>query len=245
MSARGATVTATDVALLRYLAQEGSIVAACRRAGISRDRATYRLARLETAFGGPAVTSQKGGRDHGRSRLTALGDRIVRQGFDAVELLGARPVGPVSWSNLLRGVYHLGPPPTVTVGSRVAFRVAFRGVDGERVAFLLDPESVLIARRRFVSSARNVLAGSVESVHRGPTGSSGWSVGLRVGSVRLRAAVTEEPLRELGIRRGARLWLYIKATALRRVSDRPVRGPARSGTDPRRRRPRREVNPVS
>jgi len=210
------TVTDTDVALLRSLERERSVVAASRSVGISRDRATYRIARLGQAFGGPVVTSVRGGRAHGGTRLTTLGDRIVRQGFDSVELLDSRPVAPPSRSNLLRGVYHASPAPEVTLGNRLHLRVAFPAEEGEAVALLLDPESILVARGKFPSSARNVLPATIEAVHRGE-GSRGSTLRVRVGSLRLRVAVTDEPVRQLHLTPGARVWLYVKATALRRV----------------------------
>ncbi len=216
MTARPATVTATDVALLRYLAQEGSIVAASRRAGISRDRANYRLARLASAFGGPTVVSVRGGLGHGRTRLTPLGDRIVRQGFDAVELLESRPVAPIAASNLLHGAYRTGPPPTVAVGGGVEFRVTFRAEEGERVGVLVDPEAILLARQRFVSSARNVFPAAIQTVRRNGRAASSM-VTVRVGPVRLRVAVTDETIRELRLRAGGRTWVYLKATSLRRA----------------------------
>ncbi|HLY77581.1 MAG TPA: TOBE domain-containing protein [Thermoplasmata archaeon] len=216
MTERPRVVTDTDVALLRTVAGERSVVAASRRVGISRDRATYRLARLERAFGGPVVVSVRGGRGHGATQLTALGDRIVRRGFDSVELLEARPVAPPSRSNLLDGVYHRGPAPMVTVGKDVQLRVAFPGEEGERVSVLLDPESILLARGKFPSSARNLLPATVEEVrHR--AGSLGWTLVVRTGPVRLRVAITEEPVHQLRLVRGARVWLYVKATAVRRV----------------------------
>jgi molybdate transport repressor ModE-like protein/molybdopterin-binding protein len=222
-------VTDTDVALLRTLAREPSVVAASRQVGISRDRANYRLARLEKAFGGPVVESVRGGRGHGTTRLTPLGDRIVRQGFDSVELLDARPVAPPSRSNLLRGVYHLAPVPEVVLGKGVRLRVAFPAEEGEPVSVLLDPESILVARRKFPSSARNVLPGTVEEVRPGRA-SLGWTLLVRAGPARLRVAVTEEPVRQLGLAPGARVWLYVKATAVRRVgrpSSAPTRGSPR------------------
>ena len=86
------------------LAQERSVVAASRSVGISRDRAIYRLARLDAAFGGPVVAAVRGGRAHGGTRLTALGDRIVRQGFGSVELARrAARSRRLSLSNRLRG----------------------------------------------------------------------------------------------------------------------------------------------
>jgi molybdate transport repressor ModE-like protein/molybdopterin-binding protein len=217
---RPRVVTDTDVALLRTLARTPSVVAASRQVGISRDRANYRLARLEAAFGGPVVESVRGGRGHGTTRLTALGDRIVRQGFDSVELLDARPVAPPSRSNLLRGVYHRAPAPAVTVGNGVRLRVAFPAEEGEPVSVLLDPEAILVARRRFPSSARNVLAATVEEVRPG-RGSLGWTLVVRAGPARLRVAVTEEPVHQLRLQPGAQVWLYVKATALRRVGPSP------------------------
>ena len=88
-------VTSTDVALLRSLAQDRSIAGASRRVGISRDRAVYRVERLERAFGGPVVVGVRGGSGHGGSTLTALGDRIVWGGLDSVELLDAHLLTPL------------------------------------------------------------------------------------------------------------------------------------------------------
>ena len=215
MKRRPPVVTDRDVALLRSLEQERSVVSASRHVGISRDRAVYRLDRLARAFGGPVVTSVRGGRSHGGTRLTVLGDRIVRGGFDSVELLEGRPLAPLPASNLLRGVYHRAPHPEVVVGRDLRLRVAFAAEDGERVSLLLDPEAVLVARQRFASSARNVLSGTVEAVR--PSGPLGRTLVIRTGPVLLRAAVTAEPVHQMGLRPGAKVVLYVKATALRRV----------------------------
>jgi len=215
---RADVVTSTDVALLRSLAEERSLAGASRRVGISRDRAVYRIGRLERAFGGPVVVGMRGGSGHGGSTLTTLGDRIVRRGFDSVELLDAHPLTPLPTSNLLHGVYHRAPAPEVRVGRTLRLRVAFAAADGEPVSVLLDPEAVIVARRRFPSSARNVVRATVEAVHREP-GRLGLTVIARVPGARLRVAVTEEPVRQLGLRAGATVWLYVKATALRRVGE--------------------------
>jgi len=235
-------VTDTDVALLRSLAQAGSVVAASRRVGISRDRATYRIARLEEAFGGPVVASVRGGRGHGTTSLTPLGDRIVRQGFDSVELLDARPVAPPSSSNLLRGVYHRSPSPEVTLPGGLRLRVAFPAEEGDEVTVLLDPEAILVARGRFPTSARNVLRATVETVRRG-TEASGPTVRVRVGALRLRVAITDEPVRQLHLAPGRRVWLYVKATALRHVAGQA--GTRRVGARSVNRRGTRGPNPVA
>ncbi len=213
MTARAPVVTDTDVALLRSLARERSVVAASRAVGISRDTAVYRLARLERAFGGPVVAAERGGRGHGGTSLTPLGDRILRDGFDAVELLDARPVTPLAPSNHWVGVYRTGPPATVEVGPGLRLRVPFVADDGATVAVHLDPESVLVARDRFPSSARNVLAGTVVAVTDGP---GSVTLVVDVGGARVRASVTEETVAQMRLRPGARVWLYVKATALRR-----------------------------
>ncbi|MCI4343540.1 MAG: TOBE domain-containing protein [Thermoplasmata archaeon] len=228
MSDRASVVTDTDVALLRSLAQERSVVAASRSVGISRDRAIYRLARLERAFGGPVVAAVRGGRAHGGTLLTALGDRIVRQGFDSVELLAGRPVAPLSLSNRLEGVFHRAPGPEVELGPGLRLRVAFAAEEGEPVAVLVDPEAILVARGQFPSSARNVLPGIVAKVERS-RGVAGRTLLIRSGRVTFRVAVTEEPIRQLHLTPGTRVWLYVKATAVRRVSSaRPTRGSLRS-----------------
>ena len=220
---RANLVTSTDVALLRSVAKERSIVAASRRVGISRDRAVYRVERLARAFGGPVVVSARGGAAHGGSTLTPLGDRIVRGGFDSVEMIDAHPMALLSVPNLLHGVYQLGPNPEVRVGRSLRLRVAFAAPDGERVAVLLDPEAVLVARHRFPSSARNILRGTVEAVHR-DRNSLARTLVVRCSGERVRVAVTEEPVRQLGLRPGTAVWLYVKATALRRVGETPRAG---------------------
>ncbi len=213
---RADLVTATDVALLRSLARERSVVAASRRLGMSRDRAVYRIARLARAFGGPVVTARRGGAGHGGTLLTPLGDRIVRGGFGAVELLDARPLAAPAPANLLRGIFHRAPAPEVRVGRSLRLRVAFLAEEGAPVAMLLDPEAIVVARRRFPSSARNVLPGRVASLRRTP-GRPEVTLIVRCAGVRLRVALTEEPVRQLALRPGGRVFLYVKATALRRV----------------------------
>jgi molybdate transport system regulatory protein len=219
--ARANLITSTDIALLRSLAQERSLAAASRRLGISRDRAVYRIERLERAFGGPVVLAVRGGAGHGGSTLTRLGDRIVRGGFDSVELLDAHPLTPLSEPNLLHGVYRSRPTPEVHVEGGLRLRVAFPARDGEPVSVLLDPESVVVGRRRFASSARNVLRATVERIRR-HSRTLGLTLEVRCFGSPIRVAITEEPVRQLDLRPGTTVYLYVKATALRHVGESPT-----------------------
>ena len=229
-AARANLVTSTDIALLRSLAQERSLVAASRRLGISRDRAVYRIERLARAFGGPVVATARGGAGHGGSTLTRLGDRIVRGGFDSVELLDAHPLAPLTSPNVLHGHYASSPAPEVRVGRSLRLRVAFPATPGEPMRLLLDPEAVLVARSRFPTSARNVFRGRVEAVRPEP-GHLGVTLVVHCQGVRLRVAVTGETVRQLRLRVGVPVWLYVKARALRPVGDatHPAPGSTRAG----------------
>jgi len=212
---RGTVVSSTDVALLRALARERSVVSASGRVGLTRDQAVYRLGRLSRAFGGAVVESARGGAGHGGTVLTPLGDRIARGGFTSVELLDTQPASAPPTPNVLRGRYRTGRRPEVEIAEGLRLRVAFQGQDGDDVSVLLDPEAIVVARRRFASSARNVLEGTVEALaRRGPLETM---LVVRLAGVRLRVAVTDEPIRELRLRPGVRVWLYVKATALRPV----------------------------
>ncbi len=215
---RADVVTSGDIELLRAVARGRSVARAARALRMSRDRAVYRLDRLARAFGGPIVVGVRGGAGHGGSALTPLGDRIVRGGFASLELLDARPTVPLSVPNLLRGVYH-GAPPAAEVHVRPSLRlkVTFPAEDGASVALLLDPEAVVVARRRFASSARNVLAATVEAVRPGRRGRE-LTLVVRTAGPRLRVALTEGAVRQLGLAPGVAVWLYVKATALRPVS---------------------------
>jgi molybdate transport system regulatory protein len=223
VTARPRIVTSTDIALLRSVASGRSVVAASRELGISRDRAVYRIKRLSRAFGGPVVEGERGGRSHGRSRLTALGDRVVRQGFEGLELVESRPMTPISRPNLFRGTYHRLPSPQVLVDGGPTLQVTFHAEEGERVSALLDPESIVMARRVFASSARNQVRATVEKVRRA-AGSLARTVTVRIGEWRLDVAVTPESVRSLGLRPNAPVVLYVKATAVRRVSGGGGRG---------------------
>ncbi|MGB6501811.1 MAG: TOBE domain-containing protein, partial [Thermoplasmata archaeon] len=66
----------------------------------------------------------------------------------------------------------------------------------------------------------NVVPATVESVGPG-TGPFGRRLRVRAGRTRLTVALTREPIRTLGLTPGRRVYLYVKATALRRVGRTP------------------------
>ncbi|MCI4344062.1 MAG: TOBE domain-containing protein [Thermoplasmata archaeon] len=215
MTARATPVTEIDLALLRALTTAPTLVAACRRLGISRDRGVYRLARLARMAGGPVVASEHGGRYGGGSHLTVRGRRLLRRGADAFLLSSDGRTGPTE-GGALHGTYHARPEPTVVLGQGLVLHVAFVAHEGEPVVVAVDPEAVLLAPRAFASSARNRFSGQVLALRR--RAASTREVTVAVRGHRFRAAVTNQSVRELRLARGRRVVLYVKATAIRRVA---------------------------
>ncbi|MDE1821501.1 MAG: TOBE domain-containing protein [Euryarchaeota archaeon] len=205
--------TPVDISLLRALEAEGNLVSACQSLGISRDRGTYRLSRLARLAGGPVVTAQRGGRTPGGTRLNSRGRKVLEGGVGPLGPV-AHPGGPGA-VRPLRGTWHARPEPHVDLSPSLSLVVGFRAREGERVGLRVDPESILVAKAEFSTSARNVLHGIVTSLRRGP----GWEtvLGVRVGSTVLSVAVTPSSVHRLRIHPGARLHLYVKATAVRRA----------------------------
>ena len=205
---REAFLTPTDRRLLRALAREPNLVHAARRLGIGRDRAVYRLRRLHRLYGRPIATGHPGGaRRAGATVLTPLGRRLAN---------GISPSPPPRPSQSWVGVYSVGAPPTVTLGAGAALVVAFRAVDRAKVRVAVDPETILVADRRFASSARNVLEVVVGRITRRPGG--GRLLHARWAGRTIRAAVTEESVARLGIAPGRRVVLYLKAVSVRRLA---------------------------
>lgn len=206
------SLTPTDVRLLGALVRTSSVVRAARRLGIGRDRAVYRLRRLARWYGGPVTTARRGGRWGGATHLSPLGRRLLERAT------GVRPGG-----NQWTGRFRPGPPAVVDLGSGCALAVAFHAPDGRTVTVQVDPEAWVLALRPAVLSARNALRAVVEGVRRHADGTA--IVTARWGPHRVRAAVTAESLRRLGIAPGRAVILYAKAVAVRRV---PTLGSPRS-----------------
>jgi molybdate transport system regulatory protein len=212
MTAREFVVTPLDIALLAALDRDGSVVAAARSVGVSRDRAVYRLARLRERAGGPIVRAHHGGSSGGGSGLTAKGRAVLSAGSEAAAWPDpARPPRHQS----LTGIYRSDPEPHLEGPDGFVAEVAFAAQDGERVTVTIDPEAIVVAIGPLRSSARNSWPGVVERI-RGAGGSRRDLV-VRVGRHQLAVAVTERSIRSLGLAPGRRVTLLAKATALRRV----------------------------
>jgi molybdate transport system regulatory protein len=69
--------------LLRSIRQTGSLAEAAERMGLSYRRAWGKIREIETNLGEPLVESRRGGAKGGRSRLTALGERLLEE-FEAL-----------------------------------------------------------------------------------------------------------------------------------------------------------------
>ncbi|MCI4331569.1 MAG: TOBE domain-containing protein [Thermoplasmata archaeon] len=229
MTARPLFLTPLDVSLLRQLGRAASLVEACRQLEITRDRGGYRLRRLARLAGGPVVRARRGGSGHGATQLTSRGARLLERA-SAPLAVDPRPsrARPGERPTFLQGPWHESPQPNIVVGGVQLF-VGFRAVEGETVSVELDPESVILATRRYPTSARNVLAGTVREVrHRGPgTGPVSARVTVGVGGFLVEAAVTDRSVEALRLATGRRVILYVKATALQRRPGRAPRSPTR------------------
>ncbi len=208
-------VTPEDVDLLSGVAREGSLAAAARAVGISRDKAIDRLHRLTVLAAAPVGVAKRGGRGHGGSRLTAAGWTILREGSEARSLPRQPARGATTLGVVFQGRFTPSPVPQVRVGPRLALVVGFRAPPGERVRIAIDPESVLVARRRFPTSARNVLPGRLVRLRPLPGGLVHASIGI--GPLRVFSLVTSSAVRSLGLRAGSKVVVYVKASAIRRV----------------------------
>ena len=167
---RARAVTASDVALLRAVSRERSVVAASRRVGMSRGtghsptvpaRTGVRRPGRDWRSGGTiarlhAVDPIRGSDRSGRLRLgrsVGISPRGCTLPAESVSRrLSGLPLGR-------RGPRGFPAPPTPSLSARKR---------AKRFRSSSTRSRILVARRRFASSARNVLAGRVEAVQVDP-----------------------------------------------------------------------------
>jgi molybdate transport system regulatory protein len=220
-----ATFDGADAALLRAVAEAGSVSGATERLGRSRSRALRRLETLEAAAG-PLVERTRGGAGGGGSRLTDGGRELLAR-FDRLraalagtaaaretvlagevtaadgELASVRTAaGPV------RALFVAGGEPTAaTPGTTVQVSVRADAVT------LNDPAD---APPTGATSARNRFEGTVTALEPGETV---VSVGVDVGGADpLWALVTAESVSRLALEPGRGVVATFKATATRATS---------------------------
>jgi len=197
-------LTPVDVRLLAELGRDPNLVRAAKRIGVARDRAVYRLLRLRRLYGSSVVTTRRGGRAGGGTRLTRLGRRLLE-----------RATGAHSHANRWAGIYRTRPSPHVTLEGGGEIAVSFRLRDGAATTVEVDPEALVVARRPAELSARNRLTATVAGVDRHADGTAYLTARWHRRPVRV--ALTTGSVDRLGLRPGRAIYLYAKATAVRRV----------------------------
>ena len=229
LSADGVAFGPADAALLRAVAEHGSVSGAASALGRSRSRSLGRLESLEEAYG-PLVERRRGGAGGGGSRLTD-GARDLLERFDRLwaALSGTAGVD----ETVMRGFVtsregELGLVET-DAGAVRALVVASRAPDdpadvdeGTPVQVSVPADAVTIhapddAPPAEATSARNQFAGVVADVDRG-------EAVVRVvvdvdadgdAPVRTLALVTTESADRLGLAPGDDVVISFKATATR------------------------------
>jgi molybdopterin-binding protein/molybdate transport repressor ModE-like protein len=216
-------VTPSDVALLAALSQRPNLVHACQQLGMTRDRGMYRLRRMEAAVGAPVVRTHRGGPRAGATELTVRGRALLRQGVAPLDRRG-HPLGPRGI--VLEGTWRGGPHPSVLLRGGLSLHVSFTAAPGGQVVLAIDPESILVARQAFPTSARNVVRGRITRITPEPPGRRILSVDAR--GDHLEAVVTQDAVRDLGLKRGSSVVLYIKAAAVHPLAIGPATPPSKT-----------------
>lgn len=234
LDADGVSFGDDDAALLRAVAEAGSVSGAASSLGRSRPRCLARLRELEDALGS-LVERRRGGSDGGGSELTDTGREVVAR-FDRLHAA-------------LSGT--AGVPETVTLGTVV-------GVEGELCDVETDAGRVRTVGEEAVrepgrpvqvsvradavtlhapddspppeaTSARNRLDGAVRALERGD---AVVRVAVDVGfSDPLWALVTADSAARLGLEPGAGVVASWKATATRATAAAAENGDGSKGAD--------------
>jgi molybdate transport system regulatory protein len=208
------TVDGRDVALLRAVADQGSLNAAADALGRSYSRAHSRLGDLEEALG-PLVDRERGGADGGGSRLTDEGRALLAR-FDR---LAAALDGTATTERLVLDGTVLSREGRVAVVETPAGRVrALALTDDDRVQVSFRADAVTLHRPSGApegdeTSARNRFEGTVTGLDRAEA-VAGVTVDVGAGSP-LVVRVTTDSLDRLGVEAGDAVVASFKATATR------------------------------
>jgi molybdopterin-binding protein/molybdate transport repressor ModE-like protein len=184
-------------AILRAVWKHGNVSAAARSLGLDPANARRHVVTASTRHGAPLIENRVGGRGGQNAALTREGRRFLER---------AMIVGVAGEFDEEQGT------TPIRVGSR-ALHAAGRCAPG-RVEVRLRPESVAIERPgpRPATSARNRFPMRVDAIE--PRDEGTFLVRLAGGSLRVEALVTRGAMRELRLRKGARVVATIKAVAI-------------------------------
>jgi len=208
------TVDRRDAALLRAVAEEGSLSAAAGSLGRSYSRAHARIGDLEAELG-PLVERRRGGADGGGSRLTDRARELLAR-FDR---LAAALDGTAAVERLVvDGEVRERAGEVVTVETPVGVLRALALTDDDRVQVSVRADAVTLHAPEDAppvdeTSARNRFSGTVTGVDEGEATAS---VAVDVGvDDPLVVTVTTESLRRLALAPGSDVVASFKATATR------------------------------
>lgn len=208
------TVDSRDAALLRAVADHGSLNAAAEALGRSYSRAHARITDLEAALG-PLVERERGGSGGGGSQLTDRGRELLAR-FDR---LAAALDGTATTERLvLDGTVADREGELAVVDTPIGRVRAIVLTDADRVQVSFRADAVTLhdpdaAPAADATSARNRFEGTVESVDRGQATAS---VAVDVGAdTPLVVRVTTDSMERLGLVPGAFVVATVKATATR------------------------------
>jgi molybdate transport system regulatory protein len=208
----------SDARLLTTIGDAGSVSAAAAELGRSRARCLTRLRELEDALG-PLVERRRGGSGGGGSELTDEARALLGR-FDRLQaaLSGTADVPETVVSGVVETVEGELCTVETAAGTIRAVATEPARAAGESVTVSVRADAVTLhepddAPDEDATSARNRLAGTVESVEHGDAVAT---VAVDVGlSTPLRAFLTVESLRRLSLTPGARVVASWKATATR------------------------------
>lgn len=227
LHADGVAFDGEDAALLRAVADRGSLNAAAEALGRSYSRAQKRVAGLEEAYG-PLVERRRGGPGGGGSDLTD-GARALLARFARLQtaLTGTAAVD----ETVLAGTVRAREGELATVATPAGDVRAVLAADATAVQVTVRADAVTLhapdgAPAADATSARNRFRGAVRAVDRGETVAS---VAVDVGAdAPLTALVTTESIDCLSLAPGEAVVATCKATATRATPAEQTHGPATS-----------------
>lgn len=213
LAAEGVTVTARDVAMLRAIAEHGSMHQAADALDRSYPHLQRRVVELEEALG-DLTRRHRGGHAGGGTDLTPRATEIIRQ-FDRLRtaLAGVTAVT----ESVIPGHIAERHGELVTVSTPAGTVSARAPPAAERVEIALRADAIVLmrpgspAQRR--TSLRNQLSGTVVDIVRSD-GIATVTVAVAEG-VALEAIVTERSVETLGLEPETAVVAAFKSTAAR------------------------------